>query len=676
MAEFYFDYKMQVVEDGLGIEESGLPKLYVERDYFSDTVHDIMYLTFPQWSVDVKKEDRRFDVATLSYDDWGVDPIIFEKNSDVPEDIRNKVEKQDEVIEYDEYVKRRRYVITNSAWKDLSGVGVLTLKKEGKEEQTTIYIAVNFVMKNRIRYQIIDGKIIFTAQKAKAKIKVRIYYKDRYPCLTDDKDSNEYKEITLDFSHDTKYTYELDETLEGKLHVTFDPDDLETQKHYLLECIENDTIQGEKRAFDRPKEGIFCPYCHGEMKIDDAFLAKYKKGGVACDGSRICEGDTPMLVRKSLRSKKLAKGVVYCACDLGVSPLDRADDKKVKTKKPKVGSVTAKPKKPKANEVFDRVFPESFLAKKNFKIVVVGSKRSGKTTFLSRLFWVTGKGESLDFHARLLKNATDKKNSSPLSVNAVSLKKLESTSDGIAVGDKLWHKDKETEFYGRYSMGLGRGNYPQPTDEHHGTDTSDIVIKYPFILDVNKKSYVYFYDIAGEDAEREGEMLTRLMETGTIGILYLVDGNTNEDGNASVRARINDYIEKKDPNIPIAVVLTKFDKLEGEFDENCHCLRGDSYDMLQKRYSASELENSVDIASEEIQSYLASKGLQTKFNFSEKHETNVKYFGVSAFSTPDAVYHEDQEDGKAEVNYLLHQCSTKRMELPIIWLLRQLGCIV
>ena len=112
---------------------------------------------------------------------------------------------------------------------------------------------------------------------------------------------------------------------------------------------------------------------------------------------------------------------------------------------------------------------------------------------------------------------------------------------------------------------------------------------------------------------------------------------------------------------------------EKDFDDNCHCLRSDVQDMITSgTYEGSVLERNVDFASEEIRSFLAQKGIRADFG----NNANVKYFGVSSFAAPDAIYHKDQTERTAEVNCLLHESSPKRMELPLIWTLRQFGCII
>ena len=135
--------------------------------------------------------------------------------------------------------------------------------------------------------------------------------------------------------------------------------------------------------------------------------------------------------------------------------------------------------------------------------------------------------------------------------------------------------------------------------------------------------------------------------------------------------RISEVLRDRKQPCPIAVILTKFDSVESKFDENCQCLRSDVQDMISGDFEGSALEDNINIASEEIRSYLSQNGINPDFG----KNANVKYFAVSAFSTSDAINHEEQRGTNVEINYLLHESSPKRMELPIIWTLRQFGCI-
>ena len=163
-----------------------------------------------------------------------------------------------------------------------------------------------------------------------------------------------------------------------------------------------------------------------------------------------------------------------------------------------------------------------------------------------------------------------------------------------------------------------------------------------------------------------------MIKNAPTGIFFLVDGKMNQTGNNSVCKRICEVLGNRISEYPIAVILTKFDQLEHEFDPNCHCLRSDVYDMMRTRYEGSLLEKNIELASEEICAYLTQKRIRPDF----PSNANVRYFGMSSFADSDAVFHQNQTGGTAEVNYLRYASSAKRMELPLIWMLRQFGCIV
>ena len=123
------------------------------------------------------------------------------------------------------------------------------------------------------------------------------------------------------------------------------------------------------------------------------------------------------------------------------------------------------------------------------------------------------------------------------------------------------------------------------------------------------------------------------------------------------------------PETPIAVIVTKMDMLESKFDSNCHCLRSNYFDDCGD-YEGSVVEREIDFSSEEIKSYLATEGLLPKFEAKYK---NIKYFGVSSFNFVDAI-HNQLEDINAP-GKIKFECSSKRMELPFLWMLKQFAVI-
>ena len=89
-------------------------------------------------------------------------------------------------------------------------------------------------------------------------------------------------------------------------------------------------------------------------------------------------------------------------------------------------------------------------------------------------------------------------------------------------------------------------------------------------------------------------------------------------------------------------------------------------------FEGSELENNIAFSSEEIKAFLLEKKLLTDFSGIE----NVCFFAVSAFSSSNAVVHKESDEKSTEHNSLEYECSPKRLELPLIWMLKQFGCIV
>ena len=655
MAEFYFEYKMDILSDGLSICDSGLPKLHIERDYlYTEGVNYVMYLTFPQWypKKGGNQDAPRFDTAKVLFDIRGIGLEMV-----LREEERTRGRSNIEVnttMTYDDYTRRdfRFPVAVNS--EDYSGVGKIVLKKANTSLETVIYFAVNFSFKKKLRYEIKGDRIIFEGKNIKDEISFLVMDAQGWcPCLKADARTNAVRSRKVDFSVSANRVINIPESLRNRqIYVSFDPSDSrDIGKYYLLECTYNDTLEMERRDFERFNGNpYFCPYCHRPIENGEVSQSKYKKGGVGCNGHRIYDGGKPVSLTSGRDKNKKAKNAMYCADDFGEEMVN--------------GKHAIK--KPPANTPFARLLPENFFDHKHFKISVVGSKRAGKTTFISRLFDITGLNNNLELSAKTLVNATKKSfKIAPYAINDMDAKNL-------SVSRNPWYK--KSKFYSKYSIDVGTCLYPEATDkmDESQQDASRRIKKYPFVLKANKDSYIYFYDIAGEDAEQSTNLVDDMLLNAPAGLFYLVDGRGNMMGNDRVFQRIRTTLEKSTTPCPIAIILTKFDMIENEFDDNCHCLRSDVYDMMGKTYEGSRLEQNIDMASEEIKSYLRRRGINPDFGAN----ANVKYFGVSSFAAPDAVVHVDQTTSSSEVNYLTHMCSGKRMELPVIWMLKQFGCII
>ena len=666
MAEFYFDYQITVLSDGLGAfapgknGESNEPRLFIERDYRMEDAKYVLYLTLPRWDAKGKNRevDESFDTVDLFYDVRGIDTVIFDRE-DANYEASHSFDGQTYRAE-----GFRFPLLTNES--DFSGVGKIVLKKKGTEATSIAFFAINFAFKKKIRYRVHAGKITMEGQDIREGLRIRLNAaKGRYPCLAEDRRSNDGETIIPDFSVKSTYVYTVPELYrECSIFLSLDPADRDADKFYLLECIGNDTVKMDRREFIRPKQIRFCPYCHNQIELNATGLASYKTGGgVGCDGFHVIDGATGKptpICRKNGSRTRVAKNVLYCGQDFHDSTdvaMTRADVH--------------------SGWHFARLLPEEFLAHNHFKVAVVGSKRAGKTTFISRMFDITGTKIKTEMPARMMVNATHGKGFTLSTYSPRDL--LVSDTEQWTVSENAWFKneDKNVTFYSDYSIDVAQGRYPTATDKvkEGAEDQTRNPLRFPFIFEVNNSDYLYFYDIAGEDAEESGNRLAMMIKNAPTGIFYLVDGSMNRSGNESVCKRIREVLGKRISEYPIAVILTKFDKLEPFFDPNCHCLRADAFDMMDRRYEGSLLEENIELASAEICAYLTQKKIRPDFG----PGANVRYFGMSSFADSRAVFHQDQTEGRgaqAEINYLRYASSAKRMELPLIWMLRQFGCIV
>ena len=646
MAEYYFDYKLKVLKNDLKIstDESKheLPVLHLERNYKGKTsVEMSMYLTIPQWLAGQDDPTGIIEEAIIVYDSCGVDTSLVDetyrhfvsgqfslgKNIDGP-----SAEFKDR-IEYSQYKRNGyRYVFSGGGGgNDFSGVGMIVLKGRNGAE-TSMYCMVNFGFKKKIGYTIKDHKIKFekVALEKLPKIQVTIH-SGRYPCLRRDQVST-FTLIKDDLRPGDEITTEA--YRDSKLHVCLA--DAEDEKYYLLECLGNDTVLSLHERETTHVRQFFCPYCHGEIKpTAKNFMKLYRRGGVSCQGGRVQDSDKhlPIVIESDKAKGKPAKDIIYCAEDF-TRKGEGTDNLFYESAHP-------------------RILPESFLDHDHFKILVLGSKRSGKTTFISRLFDIVGTDTDLDVHGYMLESATMGKGSMRLEKYNIKAIKTEKTRRKI--GDP-WCKDNSS-FYSKYSIDIDSMHFPGATDlaQEGNMDKFSDLRRLPFVMEANRSAYVYFYDMAGEDAQKRTEIMASIAGAGElgqapVGVFYLIDKDAKPQEIRDVRTRLTEMARGRKVPLYVAIILTKFDAIEaaGEFDANCHCLRNDVTDMLSSSYEGSSVITNINLASEEIRAYLSSKDIEPQLEDEVAHGRMViKYFGVSSFAASDAIHHENAENGKS-----------------------------
>lgn len=305
-----------------------------------------------------------------------------------------------------------------------------------------------------------------------------------------------------------------------------------------------------------------------------------------------------------------------------------------------------------------RLLPPKFMEHDSFKIAFVGSTRAGKTTYISRLFGITGDERSVSMDMTMSKSAL---NRFGIDVQAATMALVEMNRTSFIATDRNWNATQEQ--YLNRAISIDPPRFPAPTDRFDYTG-------YPFIVEVDGSNYVSFYDIAGEDAQGSRQ-IQKIANDDPIGIFYIINGVNDRGGNASVAQMLNQISAGINPHIhkcPVAVIVTKMDLIEDKFDSNCNCLRTDYFDAM-KKYSGSRVERMINSSSEEIRSYLTRENLLPDLRFD-----NVKFFGISSFNFTDSIHNESGNYNQpASVNF---NCSAKHFELPFIWMMKQFGIII
>ncbi|MBO5334968.1 MAG: hypothetical protein J6A87_03225, partial [Clostridia bacterium] len=656
-AEYYFEYQL---ERFFGDEQRiQPPQLYFERDYEKRGLPYTMFAVMDDWlgkekvleklkdQSDAKAARRalselEYDTVNVVFDIKGIEcAALADKTSKAYEKAESKVSVSFEKF----YDSGCRVLIENSTTEDHSGIGVIEMLK-GKEVVAQFFFAVNFTFKKTIHYSLKRvGKelsLVFECTDRPKGVPVTVVYnKDRLPCLKQDKNVNVVDQFTLDFSKSKKYKKEckLTDTAEMAENIfSVNISSAEFEKYYILSCYENNTLRGVSGRMPTPTVTYTCPYCQNPMDVSLKSSKKFLRGAVPCTAK--------MVDGKKVEVKggiKRAKRCIYCSEDLD-----------------KAGDFSSK---------YSRLLPPSYMDHDICKIAFAGSKRAGKTTYLSRFFGVEGfyksGGQEMGSDGKRKAVQADKismtmlmaKNSLAefgVSVTPASMPLVQVEKGVPMLTTKDW--SESAPFYCERAISLNPSFFPQ------STQPQDEVVKNPFITEVNRKNYVAFYDIAGEDAQHSTQIHD--IVTGCCGgVFCLINGKADVTANAGV---VGTILKAKLPEqTPIAVIIAKGDMIEGDFDASCRCLRTDYFHPI-KKYEGSALEREIDFSSEEIYAYLVQSKLVP--NFAENYK-NVKYFSVASFNFWESIHNpmEDINDpGKVKFD-----CSCKRMELPFIWMLKQ-----
>lgn len=661
LCEYYFD---SLVERVCGEEKAvKKPKIYFERNLEKPALSYRLFAVASEWLPGATK-NAPYDTVQVCYKQGTSDcASVYEskENLRVFKQQTNNVDGSVYSVE-----KAGNILLINEATSfNPSGVGSIEMLKDGKTV-ARFYFAVNCAFRKKIFYtiEVKDGKANLTFESDTAPkngVSVRLLgHETRLPCLTMDRNNCLLgSPINLTFKKGVcsvppiTLPKNIVESPDYRLYVSLERD---CEDVFVLEAKHNDTIP-EAKIYKPLRPSYTCPFCHGEIDVRLAKNKAYQSGGgVACCES--AEGQIKPLNIKD-ENGRIKKNCMVCKNDLAsLSPL--SDDDKT-----------------------PKIFPDSFLEHRHFKIAFHGAPRAGKTTYISRFFGL--KSKLKDKGKQKIAHNGDTDPSDYEYYSAMTEMKNTAKKFGIiaepapimAVNDsgKLeseWAK-KEMQYINR-GMEIGRKLPSTPNGDY---------TEFPFTVEVNHKNYVSFYDIAGEDSKASGKYIKKIAanDEKTIGIFFIVTA-TSKDGNSInkvVAQQLTNAGEDLDPSCPVAVILTKMDALGERFDSSCTCRRFDYYPQTKNFiYDGSSVEKFINDSSEEIRSFIDSEGgvdIEQKEKASDdiKRFKNVKYFCVSSFGFVESTCR-DTENLDDE-SYMQFVTSTRRMELPFVWMMRQFGII-
>lgn len=697
--EFFFEYSVRLGEHSRGLGEEQLaqyaPRLYVERDVIEGKGY-ILFAVFDPWNRYAGQfTDKAPDLSGALFDRA---EVVYKRGGAWAEDLEGKTERsvvhlakgvRGKTANINYYVDNDfREIIANTQNDgDLSGCGKVRFTKTGSNSFVEYLFFINFAFRVRIPYRIVKPKGKRAAhvrvwspikENEERDLSIGLFRRREFlhaapPVGQEGQLKNGDGAIGRPFSVTEAEKGVLGKKIRLRADVSAQADEkkggrfsvgflAEPEKRYCL--LEDQTPEYARIAAEEKAPGeappaagktakeklgavtaqkFVCPYCHELISLRDAAaVAQYRSGGVACNGTRLSAGAVKEKGGAPVSDR------LYCKKDL-----------------------TKNGEKAVFGAGWNRLLPAEYLKRINYRIAVIGRKQSGKTVFLSRLLGIDVGGGANCLPLRSSCGKLFSAEACPIdavdvSTNALSGRWERATS---SVGGLL---------YKELGIDVPSGKFPQTTQQNPQLQ------RCPLFVDVRGRatgmeSYIALYDIAGEDVER-GEHMDFITAPETLGCFLIIDGDLNK---TIENFKVADELSKKlaadkspaAKEVPLAVILTKFDEHEQYFSPDAHCLRGDIPDMIPEngRYAGSALERNIDMAGAEIYSYLKSHPKMTDVDECVRNFKNVKFFGVSSLGFADAVKPRDEAD--TSVKRMRFMTSPKRIELPFVWMMKQFGII-
>lgn len=333
------------------------------------------------------------------------------------------------------------------------------------------------------------------------------------------------------------------------------------------------------------------------------------------------------------------------------------------------------------SKVHKLLLPKDYIYTNNKIISILGLPASGKSVFLSTLLGLqNGEVADLSYLNAFLKKfnftfnldyfkslGIDELSTSSRALNLYKHQSYIPISDDSNESFEEELSFDEQTMYDDFRIDFSRVNFLRTNTERHFL---------PFILTSNKTNII-LSDIAGEDAKKlenitpeeakeygiENKSKKVNLANGYVLLVSPQDSNFEET--------FKRVLNEDNKNIPIAVVLSKFDEIDtSKFDPSCACLRDDTYQMVLNSYEGSLLKLNIDQSSLEIRDFIKQNIPNVPINELDKF-TNVRYFVTSSIGDKSCAV---STSTKGEGAIMFYN-TPFRIELPLIWILYHMGII-
>jgi hypothetical protein len=677
MTEYFFEYKCRVCKGPNDPKDSLEIKMRLFQDYQFDGQYCVQVMsTLPEGCTGVRYRHIAYGVDVPT-------PAAFW------EDIRTK-KGNTKFFSHDSLKKNGGFFIKTHENNVLSGTGIFAFVKDENSiptpEHTYVY-AINFGEKQKIVYSIEKSpreiRINFKEPLPRNKINLRVYQSNKgKPLLKPERGGYPLvAEVSLEGRELKSWTKTIDNiNTEGNEYRLYFNDQSDAKCYLLVD--ESEVLTDERvadssqRLFNARRyfsdyggsETPKCPYCFNPFKFQTD--NPYRKGYTWFYG---CNG----AVHYYKHMDNGRETVVYCDIDYR----DKGSEEQLSLYQ-------------------NFVIPDDYIKKRSMHTAIIGAKNSGKSVMMSTILGArsillgteTTVNRPTETHVTsyilqsiirkldtnkseidMLKNRSvaDMLNfdrlSIPLREQGFEIK-TELTIDNFSMVQKNRDIIKQKYFI---AVGESLPDYTRRSD-------TLLLSVHPFGFGLGDKGYAYFYDAPGESVVLGTvDTLRTVIHADCLiviidGIYDGIDESTIFDSVAyadKVLSKAHGLRGDSLYNIPIAIVISKFDNFIEALDENCHIVRENMLKMLNKEtFEGSEIERHINFSSYEIEQYLKSIGCAAFVNKLNNYKY-LRFFAVSALGSNDCFVIKDYKQ------ILSYHERPLRLELPLVWLMYQRGII-